>query len=162
MDEILALLLEEREIAQQLNNYCRAMDRCDRELGVAVFHSDAEADYGAMYQGTGEGFVDFVLAGHKHLDAHVHRITNISITVSGDTAGSESYVDSRFRMTRDGTVLEMHSCGRFVDRWERRDGRWAIAQRLYLHCLDSARPLQGGNYPATGERDQSDPSYAVL
>jgi hypothetical protein len=77
-------------------------------------------------------------------------------------AGSEAYVDSRFRMTREGTVLELHSCGRFVDRWARRDGRWAISQRLYLHCMDSARPLQGGNFPATGERDASDPSYAVL
>jgi SnoaL-like domain len=88
MDETLALLLDEREITQQLTNYCRAMDRCDRELGVAVFHPQAEADFGAMYRGTGEGFVDFALARHRHLDAHVHRISTISICVNGDTAGS--------------------------------------------------------------------------
>lgn len=162
MDATMALLLAEREIGQQLNNYCRAMDRCDRELGRAVFHPDAEADYGAMYKGSAEGFVDFALAGHLHLETHVHRVTNISIVVDGDTAGSESYVDARFRMSRDGTVVEMHSSGRFIDRWERRDGRWGIAQRRYLHCMDSARPLEGANYPSAGERDQSDPSYAIL
>lgn len=162
MNEMPALLLAEREITQQLVNYCRAMDRCDLELGRAVFHPEARADYGAMYQGTGAGFVEFALAGHQHLDTHLHRISNLSIRVDGDTAGSESYVDSRFQLTRAGQVMELSSCGRFVDRWLKRDDRWAIIDRRYLHGLDSARPLEGARYAGSGERTRSDPSYAVL
>ena len=162
MDELLARLLDERAIAEQLANYCRAMDRCDHDLGRAVFFPDAEADYGEMYRGSGSGFVDFALAGHLHLTAHLHRISNISIVVDADRAGSETYVDARFRRVHEGVAVELTSCGRFVDQWARRAGRWAITHRRYLHCLDSSRPIEGSRFATGGTRDCADPSYEVL
>lgn len=155
-------VLDERAITQQLVSYCRAMDRCDPLLGKAVFHPGATADYGEMFRGSGEGFINFVMGAHERLDAHVHRVSNISVVIDGDRAGSEAYVDARFRMTHEGTPMELTSCGRFVDRWERRDGCWAITERRYLHCMDSSRPLGGARFGIAGTRDRTDISYQVL
>ncbi len=161
MDD-LSVLLAEREIRQQLNNYCRAMDRCDAELGTAVFHPDSEVDYGPMFQGSGAGFVRFALSGHQHMETHAHRITNVSVHVTGEAAGTESYVDARFRMAHDGTTVEMSSCGRFVDQWEWHDGRWLIRGRRYLHGTDSTRVVDPPAFPTGGTRDVGDVSYEVL
>ncbi|SEP20429.1 nuclear transport factor 2 family protein [Trujillonella endophytica] len=158
----LARLLAERAIERQLSAYCRAMDRCDADLGRSVFAPDAEADYGDMYRGTGPGFVDFALAAHAAMDAHVHRIGNVSVVVDGDTAGSECYVDARFRVPSPDGPLEIVSSGRYVDRWAGRDGVWVITSRRYLHGIDSMRPLENGMFATGGSRDASDPSYEVL
>lgn len=48
-NENLQSRLGEREILRQLHDYCRAMDRCNRELCEAVFYSDASDDsYGVL------------------------------------------------------------------------------------------------------------------
>ena len=49
----LETLVAKDEITEALAAYCRAVDRLDMELGRSVFHDDAIADYGVMYQGTG-------------------------------------------------------------------------------------------------------------
>jgi hypothetical protein len=156
-------LLAEREINRQLLNYCRAMDRCDAELGYQVFHADAELDYGEIYRGRREGFVDWAMVAHAQMEHHLHRISNVYIEVDGPKAGSESYVEAVFRMaSADGPTLEMRAVGRYVDRWEERDGVWAIASRAYLHTTDSLRPLENEPRPVSGSRDPSDLSYEVL
>jgi ketosteroid isomerase-like protein len=154
--------LDEREITRQLNNYCRAMDRCDIDLGCAVFHPDAEADYGEIFQGTGHGFVAFAIGTHAYLETHLHRISNISIAVEGDVAGSETYVDVCSYRRRDGAPVEYNVRGRYIDRWERRDGHWAISRRRYVHAMDASRPVNGALYANAGRRDRSDPSYGTL
>jgi hypothetical protein len=162
MNEALSRLFDEREILAQLHNYCRAMDRCDRDLGKSVFHPDAVADYGAMFKGTGYAFVDSTIDAHYKLQNHLHRITNVSITVSGSVAGSEAYVDARLRGVINGSLLELYSCGRYIDRWEKRDGRWAISARTYLHEMDGRQLVEGAHYACAGRRDLSDLSYSVL
>ncbi|WP_029430103.1 nuclear transport factor 2 family protein [Blastococcus sp. URHD0036] len=161
-DGPLTRLLAERAIERQLTTYCRAMDRCDADLGRSVFAPDAEADYGDMYRGTGPGFVDFALASHAGMDAHVHRISNVTVTVTGATAGSECYVDARFRLSGPDGPLEIASSGRYVDRWAKRDGAWVITARRYLHAIDCMRPLENPMFGTTGTRDTTDPSYTVL
>lgn len=158
----LETLLAEREIDRQLVAYCRAMDRCDAELGLSVFHTDAVLDYGDIYRGDAGGFIDFTITSHARLDAHLHRISNVTISVDGDRAGSETYVDAVFRMSHDGAALEMRTAGRYIDRWEKRAERWAISRREYLHSTDNVRPLDVSPRPITGTRDRADPSYAAL
>ena len=85
-------LFAKQEITERLNDYCRAMDRIDDELGYSVFHPDATADYGAIFSGTGHGFIDWVHQAHAAMMATNHKISNISIRVDGDSAASETYV----------------------------------------------------------------------
>lgn len=162
-DTDLAILLAKQAITEALHDYCRAMDRIDDELGRSVFHADAGADYGAMYQGSGHGFIDFVHERHAAMLVQTHEVGNISIDVRGDSAGSEAYVTATLRFKADdGELHDIVGKGRYIDRWERRDGRWAISHRQYLHEMDDLRPVSGSRFATQGLRDRSDPSYAVL
>lgn len=150
-------------IADQLSNYARAMDRIDPELGYRVWHEGGTAHYGAMYQGTGRDFVDWVCATHAQMISHAHRITNVLVQVDGAQATSEAYVHATLRFARDGREQVGTVFGRYLDRWSLREGHWAIDHRIYVQDMDEVRdagaPLVGA---FGGSRDRSDPSYAVL
>lgn len=161
--DALEQLLAKQEISERLHDYVRAMDRIDDELGRSVFHPDAPADYGPMFQGTGHGFIDFVHAAHATMLVHTHQLGSIAIRVDGERAASEAYVTVTLRRRApDGTLLDTRSFGRYLDRWEKRSGRWAIAARRYLHEMDDCRPVEGNAYATEGKRDRSDPSYALF
>jgi hypothetical protein len=161
-DSNLSDVADRLEIAQQLAIYARAMDRCDHALGYSVFHENAPADYGSMFQGTGSEFVDFALKSHENFLVHNHQISNLLIELRGDQAGSETYVTMMARMEIAGTPHDMRSLGRYIDRWEKRGGAWRIAHRQYIHEFDDMWPVTRAGYPIQGRRDGSDPSYAVL
>ncbi|MGI5330502.1 nuclear transport factor 2 family protein [Actinomadura nitritigenes] len=162
LDRHVQELLDKQAITEQLVTYCRAADRVDLDLLRSVFHPDAAADYGAMYSGTGYGFADFIGEVHPPMEAHSHHIGNILVRVDGDRAASESYVLVRAR-TRDGDTLTDLVChGRYLDRWERRDGTWRISDRRYLHTLDETRTVKLPLFDTAGSRDRDDPSYALM
>ena len=161
MDE-LGGLVAKQAITEVLYRYCRSLDRFDREMALACWHPGGTADYGPdIHQGTGESFVEWVWQIHEELfGAHSHQITNILIEVDGTTAVSEAYVTVAMRMRDGQDVIDR---GRYLDRWEERDGRWAITARRFVSDLSGAStaaapiPLTG---PAT--RDRSDPSWALF
>jgi 3-phenylpropionate/cinnamic acid dioxygenase small subunit len=62
-----------------------------------------------------------------------HVITNVSIDVDGDHAGARCYV-TVFQQT-DALPLQPIAAGRYVDRFERVDGRWRFADRLITGFL---------------------------
>lgn len=162
-DAAMMELIAKQEITERIHDYCRAMDRIDDDLGRSVFHSDAVADYGTMFQGTGYGFIEFVHHSHTAMISQNHQVSNISIRVDGNRAGSETYVTMRGRMKGEGdAIMQIVSMGRYVDAWEERGGEWRIAHRQYLHVMDEVHPVSTTMYPAAGARDRSDPSYAVL
>jgi hypothetical protein len=160
---LLAELAAREAIRQQLHNYCRAMDRRDDPLGYAVWHEDGTADYGAaIYQGSGRGFVDQVSRSHLRRAVHSHQIATVGIDVRGDVAASEAYATVRLRTAVGGGFTEELYVGRYLDRWSRRGGRWAIDHRLWvLDFEERDRPVPA-ELPSGGSRDPSDPSYALF
>src|SRR5690606_25918783 len=68
-----------------------------------------------------------------------HNLDNITIERDGDRANVESYFSAWVpdAGTNGSTVLS-HVIGRNLDRFERRDGRWKISQRLVV--VDAAQP----------------------
>ena len=162
-EEAIAELLAKQELTEALYRYCRSMDRMDNALGFTVFHEDAEVDYGTMFQGTGHGFVENVYHQHAAMLCHQHQLGNVLIEVDGDRAASESYVSVTFRLNGpDGSLLGMYAHGRYLDRWEKRNGRWAISQRRYVHLLDETRPVPPSQHEGDGRRDLDDPSYVAF
>jgi hypothetical protein len=156
-------LVDRHEITEVLADYVRAADRIDLELLRSVFHPEATADYGAMFRGTGYGFADFIGSVHPGMDSHHHQLGSISIRLNGDRAASETYVTVYLRFSRpDGTSGLTSSHGRYLDEWERRDERWRIAARRYLHHLDETRDSEGGQFPTTSARDRTDPVYDLI
>jgi hypothetical protein len=161
--DTLRALADRQAITDQIYRYCRSMDRIDAELGYSVWHEDGTADYGAeVYQGTGRGFIDFVCEQHRRALTHVHQVTNILIELDGERASSEAYVVSDLRAGAGEAVKHITTWGRYIDRWSKRDGRWAIDARIAIRDFAEMRDVTPAPLPARGARDHTDPSYAVL
>ncbi len=156
-------IADRQAIAEVLYRYCRAMDRIDAELGYTIWHEDGEADYGEpIYRGSGRGFIDWVCATHRTMLFHSHQVSNIIISLDGDRAGSEAYVTATLRF-RDGDKLKQTTArGRYLDRWSRREGHWAIDKRIYVHDFDEVTEISAVSFEGWGRRDREDPSYTVL
>jgi hypothetical protein len=69
--------------------------------------------------------------------SHQHCIFNVTCDLDGDVAHTETYY-MFVGMNRTGTPMAM-SGGRYIDRLEKRDGRWAIATRV---CVRDWAPLE--------------------
>lgn len=168
-DPAFEALLAKQAITEVVYGYCRGLDRMDRELALSTWHDGGTADYGPMFNGTGTGFIDWVWKAHEAFTAHSHQITNVLIDVDleHDRAVSESYVTVALRMpSHNGSVVDIVGRGRYVDRWSRRDGRWAIDHRHFVDDFQAVYPMAATDATdgssATGRRGPDDPSYAVL
>lgn len=136
LERAVAELQDRQAIHDCLMTYSRGIDRLDRELLLSVYHDDAIDDHG-VFVGTPEAFVDWAFAMHTstHL-SHQHCILNYTVDLDGDVAHTESYYMFA-GLNREGQPLTM-SGGRYLDRLEKRDGRWAIAARV---CVRDWAPL---------------------
>jgi len=154
------------EIQQVLYRYCRGVDRGDAALIASVYHPDGIDEHGP-WKGLGRDFVPVVV---KHMDAlgviGQHHITNVLIEVRGNEADVESYyIAYHPEITADGPGHAL-TCGRYLDRFEKRDGRWAIAHRRVVLDVTRARvegpPWPGAaGFPAGGRRE-ADPSAGMF
>lgn len=156
--------MEDRQaITDQLYRYCRAIDRMDHELGYSVWHEDGTADYGEQsFIGAGRGFIDHVNRQHAGLLAHSHQLSNILIALVGDRAGSEAYCTATLQMQRGEKRVRILVHSRYLDRWSRRHGRWAIDHRIAIMDLAEMAEITPMPLHKSGSRDSADPSYAVL
>jgi hypothetical protein len=165
MDGEIATLLRElkdrQEIYDCIMRYCRGIDRLDREILLSAYHSDAIDDH-ATYCGPVAGFADHVLKFHEQMQHYTqHHITNHRCEIDGDIAHTESYYI--FRSLNREAPFYNFSSGRYIDRFERRVGRWAIAERI---CLVEVRDeiwgpegIKSNTDFVTATRDRSDPSF---
>ncbi|CNG60641.1 Putative lumazine-binding [Mycobacterium tuberculosis] len=158
--------IEDREaIREVLARYSRGIDRIDPDLIRSVFHPDAHDDHGP-FKGSPEEFIEWIVPFMRsEYFATSHHMTTHSIDLDGDVAYAETYaIVSQFKI-RDGEQYETVANARYIDRLERRDGEWRIADRLVV--TDSARtskaPPFSGTTPASslggGTRDRTDPVY---
>jgi hypothetical protein len=163
MSDQIQALLDKNAIREALYAYCRSVDRLDHALGHSVFHEDSYADYGAdVYQGPGRGCIDKIIKDHDHLTSHSHQISNVLIALDGDRAGSEAYMTGTMRMQRDGKEFQIFVRARYLDAWEKRDGRWAIIRRELAYDHDEVREVTSMRGSQNATRDAADPSYTVL
>ncbi len=134
-------LEDEHQIRKVIYTYCRGIDRRDYDLVRSCYHPDATDDHGG-YQGGVDGFIEYIKAGLPRYEQTMHMIGNILIEVEGDVAESEAYTLAFHRVpasttkpTRDYTVGL-----RYMDRFERRQNRWAIARRVCVFSFQRIDP----------------------
>jgi hypothetical protein len=126
---------------------------------ASAFHADALDEHGPQVW-LGRDMGKTVNAIHDDLwEAHMHFITNISIDLDDDNAHAETYEITVGRC-KQNTATDLHS-GRYIDRFEKRNGRWAIAARRYVYewglpAEKAAAQLKIFNL---GAQDSSDISY---
>ena len=164
MDPRLQELCDRAEILDCLQRYARGMDRLDRALLRSAYHDGAIDDH-VGFVGPVDDFIDWAFAYHATQSRHHHYLMNHTADVAGDEAHTETYY--MFVGTdRDPTKPLIISGGRYIDRLERRDGRWAIAARVCLvewqSDATSLLPPEAVEFLDTVQtvaRDASDNSY---
>jgi|GEM_PF-163827 len=169
----LAYLSDRRDILDALMRYTRGADRHDKDLVRSAFWPEATISHGKpMPLDEFVTWDDSRLAGYA---AHQHHVTGQTVDIDGNTAHVESYV-VYFLVPRDrradgvgaatpGRSLtsekSLVGSGRYVERWEKRNGEWKILVREYVEDLT----LKGEtvDYCSTrvclGSWDRNDPSY---
>lgn len=163
-DALMQELLDKQAIRDVLSRYCRGLDRMDKEMAYAVWHPDGTAFYDGIFEGTGHGFVDWVWEAHAAMERHSHQITNVLIELDGDRASSESYVTVVLWTlpNAEGKQFELVGRGRYLDRWQRRNGAWAIEHRIHLLDLSSSFLLERADVSEGATRDERDLSFEFI
>jgi hypothetical protein len=171
-------LIEDRQaIYDVIVRYCRGVDRSDPGLVLAAFHDDAIDNHFGVILPFREaiGTLKAARSGGKSPPSKttsMHNICNVLIEVDGDIARCESYVTVIVRIPQDGRAVDWTHAGRYVDRFERRDGEWRIAYRTVVYDLerfDEVVPASDGLSQARyldnairGKRGPLDFSYEIF
>ena len=155
---------DELAISRLLATYARAVDRRDWDLLRSIFHADATDQHGP-YSGGVEGLVSFLEETLADVEITSHTIGQSLIEfVDEDVATSETYALAVHRERRkDGTPVDLRFGVRYLDRLERRDGGWAIADRVVVMDWSRADDVVSGSRVADlfprGVAGPDDPSY---
>lgn len=142
----------EEAIAKQalhdlVTTYARGVDRADATLLGSVFHAEAEVVTGIL-DGPAPDYVRGVTAMIRDgMRSCFHSVGNEYFEVEGDRAVGETYVLAHM-LSRDGKE-ETLTGGRYLDRFEKRDGVWKIAHRRFVQDWNRTQPATtetGGMY----------------
>jgi hypothetical protein len=159
-------IISRQQIADLTMAYSRGVDRADESLLKSIFHPDSVVVSGA-FNGNGHEFATeicrLVLASFEQT---FHSINNQWISVTGDTAIAETYVIAAATMPDGAEKTDLLTGGRYVDRFERRDGVWKFSERTFVSDWSrsdkSTRQMNEGMYAPLdlqGCRGKDDPIY---
>ena len=119
-----------QDIAEVLIRYSTGIDRRDWDQFRDCFTADCHAEYEGI--GTWDGIeplIQFMIGSHADMGHTMHRLSNLAITVEGDTARARSYVDA-ILMSADGQT-GLNAIGLYDDELARTSDGWRIATRRF-------------------------------
>jgi len=158
-DQFSAARIADRLMIQDvIYKFCRAVDRLDRQGMLDVFHDDARDNHGP-YNGPVVGLVDWILKRHIPIPISSHFVGNIIIEfVSENTALVETYVrtiqqyptDAKLQLAQftggpagpDDKTVDIMTSSRYLDRFERRNSLWRIANRTVIQDWKGLFPVE--------------------
>lgn len=152
-------LLDRQAILDCLHRINRGIDRDDVDLVASCYHPDAVDDHG-FYVGSGRGMAEWAIAGHTESPSSQHHITNHLVELDGDSAHAETYFLAVNRQPSGAVTI---ACGRYTDRFERRNAEWRIAARVCI--IETVIDAKAADMEAIERsfapfaRDRSDLSY---
>ena len=163
--DILARLMARASIEESLARYARAVDRRDWESLRACYHPDATDEHGE-FSGSLDEFIAWVSARHASVPFSSHFLGNCLIEFVDDTTALvETYFNAIQRRPAgtgaDGEI-DTDLVGRYLDRFECRNGEWKVAKRVVVY--DGWRQVPSSHRPRTapgtlGQRDVNDPVF---
>ncbi len=164
--DAIQVLLDKQACTELVYRLARAIDRCDETLLRSLFHPDATDDHGAFH-GSAAGFADWVMPVLHGMKRTQHCIANILIEPHDDVAYGESYFTAHHALPNaDRPDIHMVASGRYLDRFERRDGEWRFAHRQACYDWNAQAPSTDNwkrDAPGDwtfGKRGDDDASYA--
>ncbi len=163
-------LLDREAIRDCIYRYCWATDRSDEELFGTIYWPEALDERGGAFKGTGAEAIKWILAQVAKFDRTEHLIGNIVIRIEGNRARTESYYRAYQRVLPEGGVTrENFVGGRYLDRWEKRNGEWRIIHRHGLmdwyRSFEQSEGADKGYVARTGGRGRrkpDDPVYSLF
>lgn len=158
-------LLDRAAITDALLTYAHAVDRQDFALARSCYHPDAVDDHG-RYHGDLDGLIAFFETLGPLLRATTHQMGPPWIHLDGDVALVQTYCLYRREMHDAPPEQAVMQGLRYLDRFERRKGHWAVAhRRIVLDWEQSGAvppaPPSGGTW-SRGAQGVDDPSAAFL
>lgn len=151
------------ELAELVNRERWARDSCRWEEMRECFHEESLVDI-SWVRASGPDFVERSRASFEAGVRSVHVISPIAIERDGDRAianfGALVEVQSELR----GTLCALSAFARLVERLERRDGEWRIAELRGIYHFDKLAPVIPGE-PIAIDRERVAPyrpSYRML
>ena len=172
MDPRLTALLDKQEIKEVVLRYCRGIDRRDFDLVRSCYHRDARDHHGSFSGSVEEyiAWVDKLTARYRwsmHLVANV--LTEMGPANADGTYGSaacETYGVSLHRSDDPKPYMNLATGFRYLDRFEKRDGCWKIAERTAVGEWSMKVPRDAWweipENQLSGRRDSGDALYTLL
>ncbi len=157
-------MLDKHEIYECLVRMSRGTDRFDKALFVSGFHADLIVTAGP-FVGSPSDLYDWAAGFQKAMYAATfHKLHQMHCDIDGDDAHAETYYFFVGCMAGETNLL---AGGRYIDRFERRDGRWGMTMRNNFVEWTSVVPAMAsplGDIPGLElngmpARDGSDASY---
>ncbi len=141
-------MLAKDAIYDLLCRYCHGIDRCDAEVLKSAYWPDATETHGT-FDGNAWEFAVFMTDNMRaNMRRSQQKIGNAWIVIEPDGihARGETYVTGYLDIDEPSGPVQRIVGGRYLDRFECRDGDWRIIDRLYV--MDWNR-----NAPSTAEWD---------
>jgi hypothetical protein len=166
-DEKVIELLAKQEITEVVYRYCRAIDRMDEALLRGVFHPGSQHSH--FYEGpssdpsapsSADAPGDFVAYAFGLLATYSrthHQLGNTLIDLTDENrAGVETYFTA-FHLVRPRSdplagdqafdnEMDYFVGGRYIDRFEKRDGAWKIVHRTGMTDWVRIEPSQSQGF----------------
>ena len=136
------------ELNQLAFRYAEAVDACDVDAFLDVFHPDGRLR--SYHPEAEEPFADLV--GHEQLASippmmrrqfgqTAHQMTNHRVDVDGDAASGSLLCSARHLTPDPDDDSALVVIIRYVDRYERRAGRWRISDRQIRFLWSERHPV---------------------
>ncbi|MGC4252161.1 MAG: nuclear transport factor 2 family protein [Sphingobium sp.] len=153
LTESMQRLVDKAEIRDAICRYARGVDRGDWDLVRSGYHPDAYDAHGD-YKGDIDGFIAWLDERFAEVDNSMHFLGQSLMEFAGpDLALVETYFVSRrlrsptaeeARTLQPTDMIVREGWGRYVDRFERRDGAWRVAHRtVVLEAVSSSVGMGG-------------------
>jgi hypothetical protein len=162
-------MLDEFALRKLVHGYCRAVDRGDVDALRELYHRDAEDDHGAFSSGSVDDFLRTLVDTRPYLRSMQHHITTTNFAIDGDLAEGEVYSIATHAFAADAGDTEVILGGRYLDKYEKRDGTWKFTERRivtdWAHVHDPS--TVDLSHPVTRDTPQGspgpdDPSYSFF
>lgn len=161
--QAVARLIDREAIRDAMARYARAVDRGDWDGVRAAYHADGHDDHGG-YKGGVDGLIVYLQRLLADATNGTHFLGNCLIEFADDDlAVVETYFISERLGPADGGSETDRRCrlgwGRYLDRFERRDGAWRVARRIVVmdavFQVDALGGARGGasNWGTRGTQD---------
>ena len=106
-----------------------------------IFHPGGQIHV-SWFRGAYPDFVERCRQNYGKGSQAKHLLWPARVAGQGDRATSETNVAILVRQTIEGVAVDLTSYARFLDRLERRDGRWRMIERVCVYEQDRLDPVE--------------------